>query len=216
MPRRPRALLAPAPLAALLLALGAMLSPPAALADSPLTSTDFASAYRDVPRVQAVARDGLDDADMDWLLAEDTPHDQAVAAINSLGFGKDGKGRNSIRLLARLHATDRARFEAFRKGQGSGHLLLVVGYAWAMDEYFETRRAESLLRQAQRRLPQSFTVAFVLAMAEAQRKMDGPWCEVYMGPKRLINRWGPHPIDLRRQVLEDTMRYIDLYSADCR
>ena len=216
MIRRARARVAPAPLAALLLALGATLSPPAALADSPLTSTDFVSAYRDVPKVERVATRGLDPASMDWLMAEGTPHDQAVAAINSLGFGKDGKGRNSIRLLARLHATDRARFDAFRKGRGSGHLLLVIGYAWAMDEYLETERAESLLRQAQRRLPRSFTVAFVLAIAEAQRKMAGPWCEVYRAPKRVIDRWAARPIDLRRRAIEDAMRYIDQYAEDCR
>jgi hypothetical protein len=200
----------------LLAALLALLLPFAALADSPLTSTDFASAYGDLPQLQAVRARGLDTPLLDWLLDERTPPDQAVAVINALGFGKDGKGRNSIRLLVRLRETDPKRFAAFRKGQGSGHLLLVVGYAWAMDEYFDTAKAESLLRRAKERLPGSFTVAFVLAMTEAQRRMDGPWCEVYQGPKRVINRWGPHPIDLRRQVIEDTMRYIDLYAEDCR
>lgn len=202
--------------AMLLLAVLAMPWAQAALADSPLTSTDFASAYRDLPQMQALRANGLDPALQDWLLDERTPPDQAVAVINAMGFGQDGKGRNSIRLLVRLRQSDPARFAAFRAGQGSGHLLLVVGYAWAMDEYFDTGKAEALLRQAKSRLPRSFTAAFVHAMTEAQRRMDGPWCEVYQGPKRVINRWGPQPIDLRRQVIEDTMRYIQLYSEDCR
>ena len=213
-------MLAPAPLAALLLAIVAMLSPPAALADSPITSTDLASAYQDIAQVRAAAGQAprlADPALMDWLLDDATPNDQAVAAINALGLDPSlGHGTNHLLLLERLRAVDPARAEAFRNGKGSGHLLLVIGYAWAKDEYFKVDQAKSLLRQAQRRLPQSFTVAFVLAIVEAQDVPYATWCEVAMGPRRLINRWGRHAIDLRRQAIEDALRYMDDYSSYCR
>ena len=61
-------------------------APPAARADSPLTSADFQRAYPDLPEVRTAGASGrLDDALADYLLDPGRSYAETAAVINALG-----------------------------------------------------------------------------------------------------------------------------------
>ena len=190
-------------------------------ADSPLTSTGFAGVYADVPEVAHALDAGKLDARLEaYLLDRRTPPDRAIAVINALGWNFDGQD-NHLQLLRRLQREDPARFHAFRRGNGDGHLLLVIGYAWVMDDYLRgPEKGEALLRVAARRLPDSFAAAFAHVLARAQLDLhdgrDDGWCRVHRGPRALIDGWGAREVDLRQGAIDAAMEYLDGYGEYCR
>lgn len=210
-PFRKRLVRALAPL--LLLAAGAVPSP--SRADSPLTSADFHQAYLDLPQVRkAAASRQLDDELADYLLSPGTSYDEAAAVINALGWDFDGKDSH-LRLLRRLQATNPLAFERFRAGKGSTRVLFAVGYLWAMDDYFDTRRAQKLLAQARRQSPEFFAITLVEALVAAQSKDVGDWCDIFRCPRAALARH-PNGLEMRRAAVAIVLEYTDLYADDCR
>lgn len=201
-------------LLAVLLGFAALLPMPSR-ADSPLTSTDFHQAYLDVPQVRRAAESHqLDDELADYLLSPGTSYDEAAAVINALGWNIDGTD-NHLRVLRRLQATRPDRFKQFRLGKGSSRELFVIGYLWAMDDYFETRKAELLLRQAKNQSPEFFAIALVHALVLAQDKPVNEWCEVFSGPRDTLNRY-PNGLEMRRAAVSIVLDYTDGYADQCR
>ena len=195
--------------------IAASLYPQLAIADSPLTSADFHQAYLDLPQVRkAVQVRALDDELADYLLSPGTSYDEAAAVINALGWDADGKD-NHLRLLRRLKATDRRAFDRFKAGKGSSRILFVVGYLWAMDDYFETRRAESLLWQARSQAPEFFAIALIHALVVAQSEEVGRWCEVFRGPRATLAKY-PNGLEMRRSAVRIVLDYTDIYADECK
>lgn len=200
-------------LPALLLAV--LSAPRPARADSPLTSADFHQAYADLPQVRRAAATGvLDEALADYLLSPGTSYDEVAAVVNALGWNVGGKD-NHLRLLRRLEATDPQGYRRFREGRGSTRVLFAVGYLWAMDDYFDTRRAETLLAQARRQSPEFFAIALVHALVVAQSKEVEDWCEVFRGPRATLANY-PHGLEMRRTAVDIVLAYTDLYGDRCR
>jgi hypothetical protein len=184
-------------------------------ADSPLTSADFHQAYLDLPQVRrAAVSERLDDELADYLLSPGTSYDEAAAVINALGWDIDGKG-NHLRLLRRLQVTDPQAFERFRGGKGSTRVLFAVGYLWAMDNYFDTRRAQKLLAQARRQSPEFFAITLVEALVIAQSEEPADWCEIFRGPRAALARHA-NGLEMRRAAVDIVLEYTDLYAKDCR
>lgn len=191
------------------------LCPQPAQADSPLTSTDFHQAYLDLPEVCKAARARvLDDALADYILSPGTSYDEAAAVINALGWDTEGKD-NHVRLLRRLKVTDRRAFDRFKTGKGSSRVLFAVGYLWAMDDYFETRRAEALLWQARRQAPEFFAIALIHALVVAQSEDVGRWCDVFRGPRDTLARY-PNGLEMRRSAVKVVLDYTDIYADECK
>lgn len=184
-------------------------------ADSPLTSTDFHEAYLDIPQVRrATETHKLDDELADHLLSPGTSYDEAAAIINALGWNIDGQD-NHLRLLRRLKATRPDRYEQFRRGKGSSRELFVVGYLWAMDNYFETRKAEFLLWQAQKQSPEFFAIALVHALVVAQDQPVSQWCDIFRGPRETVTRY-PNGLEMRRAAVSMVLDYTDEYADNCK
>jgi hypothetical protein len=189
-------------------------SPPAR-SDSPLTSADFHQAYLDLPQVRKAAQVRLLDDDLaDYILSPGTSYDETAAVINALGWDTEGKD-NHVRLLRRLKVTDRRAFDRFRAGKGSSRVLFAVGYLWAMDDYFETRRTEALLWQARRQAPEFFAIALVHALVVAQSEDVGRWCEVFRGPRATLAKY-PNGLEMRRSAVKIVLDYTDIYADECK
>lgn len=210
MMRRVRTLL-------LLVTLGAA----AAWADSPLTSTDFHTAYADVPAVQAAAKGDVDGALA--LLASDAPNDQKLAVANALGW----EGDFATPFVEYLAHGKRVAPKALTAAMLTPSQRFVLGYLVAMASYLELKAlqpgaggvlgmtGEALLRDAARVLRDDFTVQYALALVQAQAAMDGSWCEVFQLPAAVVKRFPAKARNLRPGALESAQGYLAGYEESC-
>lgn len=197
-----------------------------ALADSPLTSIDFAPAYADVPAVLA-ARDTrrAEGAVLDFLLS-DAPIDQRIAVVNALGWSFEGQAN------AARYATGLARKKNLPARKLTPVMLapeerFLLGYLVAMDDYFELRNAPglppafagldalALVDEAAARQPQVFSVQYVAALLHAQVDMAGDGCAVWTGPEAVRARFPASRRDLRPEAVAAAVSYLELYEDYC-
>lgn len=197
-------------------------------ADSPLTSTDLASAYQDIPAVKAAQRQRhLDPFLLNFLLG-DRPLDEKAAVINGLGWRFEGT-RHSEQFLQALAQQQGKPLASLSLKDLSPENKFVLGYLLAMDDYLDlspltlktttdlTRVTPiQLLSQAAYDLPDDFTVQFVRALVAAQYWFDQSWCAVYLEPVTVLRQFPEKSRNLRPQAIDAAMKYMDLYQPDCR
>lgn len=205
-----------------------------AQADSPLTSTDLATAYEDVLEVRVARRwKRAEGFILDFLLG-DAPLDQKVAVINALGWDID-------------HQTNSSRFVqglARRENLPLAHLTLsrfklddrvVLGYLLAMDNYqqmlplgaqpnlvgklspeLRALSPEDLLSRAIAQNRNDFTIQFVASLVEAQQSFDRSWCGVYLESALVLDRFPSGARNMREAAVTDAMSYMDAYQPYCQ
>ena len=204
-------------LSLLFLALGAGL----ARADSPLTSTDFATAYPDVPAVKA-AKEGKTANAYAFLLGE-AASDQKLAVANALGW----EGDFASGFFTALAAKRDVKAEALDVKDLSASELFVGGYLVAMADYLDLKplkpgargvwgkTGQFLLDRAASSLREDFTVQYVQALVKAQKAMSGPWCQVFRIPNDVLKRFPPAQRNLRAGALESAQGYLAGYEESC-
>ena len=182
-------------------AVGALSMAAPVIADSPLTSTDIASAYTDISAVVAAQGSATASDEVLAFLLADNPLDQKAAAINALGWDVEGQD-NGRHFLSGLAATRGVPIDELALEQLSPDNKFVLGYLLAMDDYFEmgplvlgsigVRRASAveLLEQAAFALPQDFTAHYVKGLVVAQKLMyEQSWCAVYTSMGQVMDRF---------------------------
>lgn len=186
------------------------------LADSPLTSCDFAAAYLDHPMVQLAS--GLaDNSEVDipvsllnFLADPKSPVDVRMAVVNAIGWNFDGKDSGKqIRdyLLKRYNVKDEKKL--VKKLDSS--TLAVYAYAKAMSNYFVVKPAQELAHKAvKNNKSKSFTVAFISALIDAQDYLDSDWGMVYKVVTDVTHD-GSLKLDMRQEAIDAVMEYINLY-----
>lgn len=140
-----------------------------ARADSPLTSTEFWKAYRNVPEV-ALAHDieRLNTRLANYLLSK-APIDRKAAVVNALAWNFHGR-ENAVLfrdVLSQKYKMAPAAVEA----RLTPEECFCLAYLTALDDYFHPQRASKLAARARKGLPRSFTVAMVGALIRAQMEM---------------------------------------------
>lgn len=156
----------------LLLTLALVALPKAAHADSPLTSTDFHTAYADVAMVGRAQHDGITAQVAAFLDDANNPIDVRLAMVNAMGWKIDGKhDADSFSRAAWGKPVSALNVQNLR-----GDELAVLGYLAVMDDYFHPAAGLALLEKAAQKMPRSFAVAAVLGLARAQRDMDKSFC----------------------------------------
>lgn len=187
-----------------------------ALADSPITSTDFAKAYQDEPIVVAAkdAKGVINDRLMEYLVNEYNPIDVKMAVINQIGW--QISGRKNSQLFLEYLAKNRGYSDAERLyKKGEDFELLSYAYLKAMDNYFEVDEA---LRFAERALKEnkekSRTFQLIAGLIRAQKIMDDSFCAVYRitdgirKNEKLMN-------DMRTKAVGIIYEYMDIYGDSC-
>lgn len=199
----------------------ATLGAAAAWADSPLTSTDFHTAYADVPAVKAATKGGIDGALT--FLASDAPNDQKLAVANALGW----EGDYATPFVESLAHDQRVAPASLTAAQLTPSQRFVLGYLVAMTSYLDLKplkpgasgvlgmTGEALLRDAARALPDDFAVQYTLALVQAQAAMDGSWCEVFQIPAAVVKRFPAKARNLRPGALESAQGYLAGYETSC-
>jgi hypothetical protein len=194
-------------------------------ADSPLTSTPFASAYSDVAAV-ARAQNGPSDEVFADLSNPDVPNDVRAAIVNALGwtFGGQDHSERYVAYLARARNTTEARL---RLQDLAAHEVFALGYMAAMDDYSELQpmavqgelgrlSPTDLMEAARGAAPSDAVVGLVHALVRAQgimhkRGMNG-WCAVWQAVSAQLARL----TTLRGAALREIETYMRGYRAHCR
>lgn len=178
-----------------------------AWADSPLTNTDMWKGYRDLPEV-TMARDiERLNTKLAYYLVSSASIDKKVAMINALSWNYHGKQNAMLfrEVLAQKYKTPDVDSKI------NAEERLCLAYLTALDDYFDVREAHRMALQAQKQLPNSFTVAIVCKLIEAQKRFgeqDKLWTivEPVLNSKKLKNDMRPAA---RKQIVDYMILYKD-------
>ncbi|MCD6366731.1 MAG: hypothetical protein J7L46_04240 [Bacteroidales bacterium] len=186
-----------------------------AKADSPLTSTKFATAYYDNDFVQVARQsDGiLTPKLMSFLIDKKIPIDIKIAIIDELGWRISGKD-NYTTFLNYLMEKKIVKSKSKIK-KASADIILSLAYLKAMDNYFNVKDAIKLAEMAKANAPKSYTVNLIAALIQAQRAMDNDWCKVF----RLTDDVRQNKSltqDMRPEASEIIFLYMDAYKSECK
>lgn len=149
-----------------------VLVPASSWADSPLTSTDFWTAYRDVPEVVMAHDLERLNTKLGIYLSSHAPIDKKAAVINALSWNINHK-ENSMLFLEILGQKYKTTDQVQLCKRLNAEEQFCLGYLTALDDYNQVDAALGLARQARRKLPPSFTVAIVTELIEAQKNFGG-------------------------------------------
>lgn len=201
-----------------------------ASADSPLTSTDIATAYEDIVIVsRAKNKKKLDYQVLKFLLGN-APLDEKAAVINALGWNFDGQN-NAYLFLEGLANAKGLKVENLSIKNLNYSDKFVLGYLLAMDDYFNVSPIDSksdlplfkitpleLLNSVALESPDNFTAHFIRALVDAQVNFDDAenWCNVYQIHELVLSRFPPSQRNLRPSAVENVMSYINLYQDYCQ
>lgn len=198
----------------LLVALTFLVTTSQVKADSPLTSTDFSSAYADLEIIQkAKAQNGiLNDELMSYLVSTKNPVDVKLALINELGWDFNGK-KNYDLFMTYLKSNGYEKEKEISK-KGGADLLICIAYIKAMDNYFEVSDAISWAKKAKIKDNGSYSIQLIAGLIEAQEAMDGSWCKVFELCDSVRANQGLK-MDMRQEASEIIFEYMNLYSEYC-
>lgn len=190
-------------------------------ADSPLTSTDFYTAYLDVPIVKKAAekRNVLTEEMMAYLHDDSNPLDVKMALINAVGWDFD---RMSTFPDYMSYCTLHYPKERYNHPQdkivtyqdvwehASPDQLAVLVYLRAMAEYDNPARAYDFVEIAMGNPidKQSFMLPMGLVIAQIALYL-GDWGNIY--PAMNYYLFSPETQDMRPEAIKIIMDYIDLY-----
>lgn len=184
-------------------------------ADSPLTSTDFSSAYEDEAIVaKATQANGtLTEELMVYLAADANPIDVKMAVISRLSWSIDGK-QNAVSYWNYLTKTRKyASEKAFLK-KGKAHELLCMAYLKALDNYFDVTQAVEYAKLAEKKEPKSYTFQLIAALIRAQKAFDDNWCEVYRLTDSVRSNTALK-MDMKPEASQLIFDYMDIYREYC-
>jgi hypothetical protein len=195
----------------------------AAMADSPLTSVDWAAAYEDLPAIVEARERGDVQTALPVLLGEGAI-DQKLALVNALGWGKPETALQIAQGLARKR---KVRVDELKLEHLSATDRAVLAYAGALGDYLDLSPIRegsrgvlgldppALARSATEQRPDDFAVAMVAALIQAQDQMDGPWCQVWRTWEGLLERFPESKRNVRGAAVAAGSDYLKLYADEC-
>ncbi len=183
-------------------------------ADSPLTSTYFASSYYeyDIVSKAEISRE-LNDEVAAFLLNKENPIDAKAAVINAIGWNYDGNS-NADKFKEYLAKSQGITTEKLNLTDLSADELMCLGYIIAMDDYFVVDEAINILEMAVAKKKSSYTINLILVMAKAQKAMDTDFCKVWTLTSAVVQD-GSLKRDMKTSAIQSIVDYMILYKADC-
>ncbi|MDR1898046.1 MAG: hypothetical protein LBR10_14785, partial [Prevotellaceae bacterium] len=179
-------------------------------ADSPLTSTDISSGYKDVPIVAAALKEGaLTEQLMDYLSVSENPIAVKIAIIHALS-----DAAKATVFFKHINSGNKYRDLSDFTNQASGDLLICMAYLKALENYFDVGEALIMAQSAKHKSPKSYTVHIICALIEAQKAMDGDWCNVYSLTDN-VRKNTSLTNDMNDKAKEGIFSYMDLYKEYC-
>jgi hypothetical protein len=185
-------------------------------ADSPITSTHFHKAYKDIPMVvKAAQSDGILTKEMAAFLSSNkNPIDQKAALINALSWDIDGKDNSSLYFEFLAQKYYGSKIDSFTLEPFTGDEIFCLAYLRAMDDYFNVLAALDIFDIAWMANDTSFTVSMIYAIVEAQDAMDYDWCEVWLLIEDVLLD-DMLVMDMRKESVTIILDYLQPYEKHC-
>ncbi|MCF6335336.1 MAG: hypothetical protein L3J12_06320 [Spirochaetales bacterium] len=143
-----------------------------AVADSPLTSTPFYTAYMDLRIIRTAKVKGVINLEMaEYLSSESVSIDLKAALINALSWDINGKNNSELYKY----------YLGIKYGKTLGSLdtvalsdseLFSLGYLKAMDNYFNVKESLIILEGVREKLDKSLTASLIYALVLVQNIME--------------------------------------------
>lgn len=185
---------------------GLLLFSATASADSPLTSTPFSSAYEDIPIVKKAADEGIVNVEIAQYLADENNQiDVKAAVINALSWDFNGK-TNADTYCMLIYNTQVKDLDIESL---SGDQQFCIGYMMALDDYFNTDKALEILKSAEEKIPDSFTVSMIRALVESMDLVRNEW-KINIEPVMQNNNL---KMDMRQEAVDIITDYMVLYDT---
>lgn len=205
---------------ALALFASAMLFSGTAMADSPLTSTEFTAPYADFDIVQKAAADKahvLTNEQAGFLASANTPAGARAALVNALSWNTNGQ--NNAALFINYLQNKDVSVQATQSVEdilvkADAEVIALYAYLLAMDNYMEVDEADYWADVAVQKKPQSLTVNMISALIQAQMALDDDWCKVYQTVDDVRNNMDLNR-DLKEQAISSIFDYIEAYQTSC-
>jgi hypothetical protein len=208
-----------------------------ALADSPLTSTFFASAYNDVPiikslliereksesnafRIQASHLRFFDDISVSL--------DQKVALVNAFGWGDTINTEVFIAHIMKKYSIGRDVIDGAMTLPSQEDLdlpnsarvlsfddMIILGYIQIMGDYFQPLRGFRFLTHAATNNEASEASVWIFGLMCAQIYMDMDWCKVYTSMVEVRDNYDYTTNLLRADAKTAIFDYIGIYQEMC-
>jgi hypothetical protein len=185
------------------------------LADSPLTSTNFAEAYKQEKIVNyALKQNGkINRKLVRYIASQRAPLELKLACINALSWHIDGHSNAPILLKTLLKKNKcLTRDELIQRGKSTD--LLCYAYLLSLDNYHDVEMAKIMAQHAADEHPTSYAFQLINALITAQYLFEGDWCEVY----KTCDNVRSNPLlqeDFSKRAKEIVFEYMDLYSTYC-
>jgi hypothetical protein len=187
-----------------------------AKADSPLTSTDLASAYRNekIVNTAETANGFLTDELMQYLNGKSNPIYLKIAVINKLGWNINGKNEAEVFWNFLQKNNKFKSFEDFKK-KGTAEQLICYAYLKALDNYNDVEEAMAYAQIAVKKDKKaSYTLNIICGLIEAQYYFNGNWCMVWKSTNKVRNNKKLN-VDLAPEAIKNIFEYMDLYKDQC-
>ncbi len=193
-----------------------------ALADSPLTSTEFYKAYIDIEHVKNAKGATLNEDIFNFITDPYEPLDVRLAVINAMGWNINGtdNGKIFIDLMARKLNKGS---EQLKISDMSSEEILCLGYMLSMDDYFnlspaaqtggevETSDPLTLVKKAALQKPGNFTIQLIASLVKTQSLLssEAEWGNIYLTVNRVVS--SDLEKNMRKEAIGIIMAYIKGY-----
>lgn len=176
-------------------------------ADSPITSTNFYTAYLGAPEVKAASEcGGVLTPDLMKFLNSKNSIAQKMAVINAVGWAFEGHKNYELYKEYLGKKTG--------KGQRKAENLLCLAYLKANDNYFDCNEALTLASQALELNSSSYTFNIIHALIKAQVLFDSSWCGLWKATDSVRNNTSLE-MDMNNGAINIIFEYMDLYKSEC-
>jgi hypothetical protein len=187
-----------------------------ASADSPLTSTEFYSAYEKLPIIElaGTSKGLLNEKLITYLADNNNPIDVKTALINRLGWNIKGKSNATV-FIKFLKAKYKYKNEEALKNGLSSSDLICVAYLKAMDNYFDVKGALVYATLALTKEPKSYTINIIESLIASQAFVMKNYCQVF----KIVDKVRANQnltIDFKKEASAIIFQYIDGYKKYCK
>jgi hypothetical protein len=191
-------------------------------ADSPLTSTDFYNAYKDVSLVQeaSASKGRITNEMMEYINDDANPLEIKLAIINAIGWEHKGIMVSKLYFMfvmnKKKYKTEfGGDFMAF-KWYATRDELICYAYMKALDNYFDVTDAFEIAGEAARKYPDSFAVNMIYNLIKCQGLTAfGEYC--YASKMFLTLKDNPKlKMDMRKESMSYVFEYMTSIGENCK
>lgn len=182
-------------------------------ADSPITSTDFHTAYHHIELIKEAAESNgvITEEHMQFLTDKRQPIAHKMALINALSW--DFNGKNNAEIFFDFLKPKYKKEKRLLRRADAG-TIIAYAYLLAMDNYFEVDKALLVSQRAKKKSKKSYAIHIVAGLIEAQKAFDSDWCKVYAATNR-VRQDQSLVQDMSPEAIEIIFDYMDLYQGSC-